>query len=282
MQEGYYVTRTYEAGNVGEKTKFFVPGTRPTGKVRRKDRDAVRKQEQNAYSAQKTLARILNANFQAGDLLMGLDISAKGMEKALGWGRRNGVSVDSTDETVRMDAVREAASHELDCCLRRVKGRLKKQGQELKAAYITSDMDGQTGEAVRVHFHLVVNAGTEWAFLEAWEKTGYGRVSWTALWEGQDDRTPIAEYLIRQVRRIPDAKKYRSTRNLVRPQPKDRIALSGAELRVPAGGKLIYRQEYRQGGNQYIRYTLPEKKQKKRSTMPEVPQTAGEIQKTEA
>ena len=58
MQEGYWVVRTYEAGAVGEKTKFFVQGSRPTGKIRRKDRDAARKQEQNEYSAQKALARL--------------------------------------------------------------------------------------------------------------------------------------------------------------------------------------------------------------------------------
>ena len=259
MQEGYWMTRTYEAGPVGEKTKFFIPGSRPTGKVRRKDREKARKQEQNEYSAQKALARLINANFVAGDLLMGLDYSEAGMERLLAWGRENGLEVDAEDEAVRMDAIWEAASHQLDLALRRVKNRLKKRGVVLKAIYATSDMDGQTGESVRVHHHLVVKDGVQEAFLDAWEKCGLGGVSWTPLWKEQDDRTPIAEYIIRQVRRIPDAKKYRSTRNLERPQPKDRIALSDAELRVPVGGKLLFRQEYKPGRPQYIRYTLPAK-----------------------
>ena len=262
MQEGYWVVRTYEAGAVGEKTKFFVRGSRPTGKLRRKDKDAVKKQEQNEYSAQKALARLINANFTEGDLLMGLDYSEEGMAKILDWARENGLNVDSEDAAEQMDAIWEAASHELDNALRRVKRRLKKQGVELKAVYATSDMDGETGETVRVHHHLVVNAGTQEAFLDAWEKCGMGGVAWTHLWKDQDDRTPIAEYIIRQVRRIPDAKKYRSTRNLLRPQPKDRVALSDAELRVPAGGKLLFRQEFKPGRPQYIRYTLPPKKQK--------------------
>lgn len=262
MQEGYWVVRTYEAGAVGEKTKFFIQGSRPTGRPRRKDRDAVRKQEQNEYSTQKTLARLINANFTSGDLLMGLDYSEEGMQRILGWARENGLPVDSEDETERMDAVWEAASHELDNALRRVKRRLKKQGLDLKAVYATSDMDGETGEAVRVHHHLVVDAGTQNAFLDAWEKIGLGGVNWTPLWKDQEDRTPVAEYIVRQVRRIPDAKKYRSTRNLIRPQPKDRIALSDAELRVPAGGKLLFRQEFKPGRPQYIRYSLPPKRQK--------------------
>lgn len=262
MKEGYWVVRTYEAGAVGEKTKFFVQGSRPTGKINRRDKNAVRKQEQNEYAAQKALARLINANFSNGDLLMGLDYSEEGMKKITDWGRENGLNVDSEDPIEQMDAIWEAASHELDNTLRRVKRRLKKQGLELKAVYATSDMDGTTGEAVRVHHHLVVNAGTQEAFLDAWEKCDMGGVAWTVLWNDQEDRTPIAEYIIRQVRRIPDAKKYRSTRNLLRPQPKDRIALSEAELRVPTGGKLLFRQEFKPGRPQYIRYTLPPERQK--------------------
>lgn len=258
MKEGYWVIRTYEAGPIGEKTKFFVPGDRPTGKLRRKDTDAVRKQEQNAYSAQKTLARILNENFAAKDLLMGLDYSDEGLEKLREHGRKKGLPVDSQDEQEAMDALWQAASCMLDNALRRVKRRLGEQ-QELKAVYITSDMDGQTGETVRVHHHLVVNAGVQEAFLSAWEKFGLGGVSWTPLFEIQEDRTGIAEYFIRQVRRIPDAKKYRSTRNLKRPKPKDRIALSDAEVRVPVGAQLLYRQEFKPGQPQYIRYRIPRK-----------------------
>lgn len=253
MKEGYWVIRTYEAGPIGEKTKFFVPGDRPTGKLRRKDRDAIRKAEQNAYSAVKTLARLLNENFKAKDLLMGLDYSEEGLEKVKAWGRKQGLPIDSENEQEAQDALWEAASHMMDNALRRVKRRLT-EDQELRAVYITSDMDGQTGEIVRVHHHLVVNAGTQDAFLSAWEKYGLGGVSWTPLYELQEDRTSIAEYFIRQVRRIPEAKKYRSTRNLRRPKPKDRIALSDAEVRVPAGAQLLFRQEYKPGQAQYIRY----------------------------
>lgn len=265
--DGYYVIRTYEAGSIGEKTKFFVPGKKPEGKLSRRQRDAIRKAEQNEYSAQKALARGINANFRTGDLLMGLDYNDKGLQRVIDWGRDNGLPVDSADETQRQDAIWEAASHELEIALRRVKNRLKKQGLELKAYYCTSDMDGETGEIVRVHHHLVVNKGVENAFVEVWEKFGLGGVSWTPLRANQVDRTPIAEYFIKQVRRIPDAKKFRSTRNLVRPKPKNRVVYTDNELMVPKGGVLVYRQEYqnRQGvvteyGNrqaQYIRYVLP-------------------------
>ena len=263
MKEGYYVVRTYEAGTVGEKIKFFVPGDRPTGKLRRKERDAARKAEDNKHAAEKELARILNANFNGDDLLLGLDYAEQGMDKILKWGRKQGLAVDAEDERVRADAIWECAAHELDNCIRRVKRILAKEGRELKAVYATSDMDGETEEMVRVHHHLVISKEDKQAFLTAWQEKGLGGVDWAPMWDCQQDRTPIAKYIIRQVRRIPDAKKYRTTRNLVRPRPKDRIALSGAELRVPANATLLFRAMYdRPGAAQYIRYILPRKEKK--------------------
>lgn len=270
MKEGYFCIRTYEAGLIGEKTKFFVPGKRAeNGKLSRRQRNAIRKQEQNEYSALKALARLINANFVSGDLLLGLDYNDAGMERILKWGRAHGLEVDSEDEAVRQDAVWEAAAHELDIALRRVKRHLEKEGKELIAIYTTSDMDGDTGELVRVHHHLLVKKEAREAFLKAWEKFGLGGVNWKSLWDNQIDRTPIAEYILKQVRRIPDAKKYRSTRNLIRPVPKTRVVYTDNELKVPRGGTLIFRQEMKNGPtvgrgdlsrqSQYIRYILPEK-----------------------
>ena len=82
MQEGYWVIRTIKAGQVGEKTKFWVPGKRPE-KSGRRTRSEIKKQEQNDYACVKTLARLINANFHPGDLLMGLDYNADGYRKVL-------------------------------------------------------------------------------------------------------------------------------------------------------------------------------------------------------
>ena len=64
-----------------KRRSFFVPGARPT-RSKRRLRDAARKQAQNEYSAEKALARLLNANFTEGDLLLGLDYSDEGSH---GW-----------------------------------------------------------------------------------------------------------------------------------------------------------------------------------------------------
>ena len=256
MKEGHWVIRTHQAGAVGEKTKFWVPGKRPGGKSRKNEKAQIRKQEQNEYSSLKQAARILNANFTKRDVLLGLDYSGKGMEKLEKWIAKKGIILEELDEAERLQIYWDAADHELTNCLRRAKAQAKKLGVELKAFYITSDMDPRTGETVRVHHHLVINREAVPAFEQAWKNLG--SVDWETLWSYQEDRFDLAEYLLKQVRRIPDAKKYKTTRNLIRVKPKDRIVLSDAELRVPRHAKLVYRQEFSKPGQpQYIRYVLP-------------------------
>lgn len=255
-REGYWVIRTYKAGSVGEKTKFWVPGKRPDKSISRRQRDAIRKREQNEYSAVKRLARILNMYFTSGDIFLGIDYGQKGMQKLEKWLKAQGVDLEQLDEAERIEAIYNAADHELVNCLRRAGRRAKVAGVEIKAAFITSDMDGKTGEKERVHHHLVINREAKEYFVEAWGKLG--GVTWDPMWGNQEDRTDVAAYMIRQVRHRPDAKKFRTTRNLKPPVPKDRIVNSDAELQVPRGGKLLFRREFsRSEQPQYIRYVLP-------------------------
>lgn len=259
MAEGYWVVRTYEAGAVGEKTKFWVAGARPEKRSRKKEMEAAKKQEQNEYSALKNASRLINANFGAGDLLIGLDYSEAGMARLERYAAESPAEGEN-EETAHMEAIRRAAERELRLCLRRVKRELAKDGTQLRYLAVTSDMDGDTGEAVRVHHHIIVNEEGKEAFVQKW--ASLGGVEWETLRE-QVDYIRLAEYLLRQVRRVPDAKKFLTSRNLVRPEPKDRIAVSDAELRVPRGGKLLHRSEYRPGGPQYMRYMLPRERWRK-------------------
>lgn len=268
MKEGHWVVRTYEAGAIGEKTKFWVQGTRPSSRSKRKERAEIKKQEQNEYSAQKQLARLINANFTRGDLLLGLDYSPAGMDRLGKYIAEHPFQTDGCEdpEAEQMEQIRQAAEREMRLALRRVKRELAKEGVALRYIAITSDMDGDTGEAVRVHHHLIVPAEAKEAFVEKWKDLG--SVNWSPM-SAQADYTPIAEYFIRQVRRVPDAKKYISSRNLVRPQPKDRVVLSDAEVRVPKGGQLLHRNEFKPGRPQYIRYVLPEDRWKRAKIPPD-------------
>lgn len=257
MKDGYWVVRTYEAGQVGEKTKYFVLGDR-TRRNRRKEESSIKKQEQNEYSAKKRLARLINANFTHGDILLGLDYSDASYKKLERSARKAAPDYDSLPEEDQLRCIREAAAQEMVNYLRRVKRALEKEcrADELKYVAITSDMDGDTKETVRVHHHLIVPASCEHIIRVKW---GHGGTYCKPL-SKQEDYMPIAEYLIAQVRGELNAKKFVSSRNLIRPQPKDRIAVSDAEIRVPRNCKLIQRAEYKRGAPQYIRYILPEKK----------------------
>lgn len=337
MKDGYWVIRTYVAGQVGEKIKFWVPGTKPKGRMTRRNRSDIRKAAQNEESSERQMARLINANFRPGDLLLGLDYAPEALlrleleaaggtglradailgESGIG-GRQSAVHTGgkrrraggahcaplqdagkggahceqlhgradsprymdglrredraraaggrgkgrtanrgpSLTEPQRMDALRDAADRTLANCIRRVKRELAKDGIELKYISVTADVDGKTGEAVRVHHHLIIKREARDAFLHKWQDLGLGGVSWSPL-EKQDDYLEIAKYLLAQARRSREGEhKYTASRNLVRPQPKDRVAASSSEVRVPKGCRLLHRQEFKPGKAQYIRYRI--------------------------
>ena len=207
--EGYYVIRTYEAGKIGEKTKFFVPGSRSdTVRGRRREASAIKKAEQNEYSSTKALARLINANTSRLSVFVGLDYSDEGLARV----KRRASEMAKADGKVyrrmkvaeREDYIFEAAAHEAELVLRRVARSCKEAGIPFSYIVVTSDRNGETGEAVRIHHHLIVSADCEQIFREKWEKLG--TVSHTKV-RKQEDYFVLATYLMDQVRRIPAAKK---------------------------------------------------------------------------
>lgn len=241
MREGYWVIRTWENGPIGEKVKYWVAGQKPPKNSRRLKTET-NKQLANENSASKRLARLLNLNFPrgAGGCLVGLDYSGDGLLYIGGEG--------GGEEWA--DKLYKAAHHQLQLWLRRVRRTCKREGVPFRYVAVTSDMDGKTGEHKRVHHHVVINAEAVEIALGKWE---LGSTHCKRLWRVHD-QSGLAEYLMDQVRRLPDQKKYIPSRNLRQPKPKDRIARSEAELVTPRGARLLYRREFRIGGAQYIRY----------------------------
>ena len=260
QKDGYWVVRTYKAGLLGEKTKFWVPGKRPDKKLSRRQRNLIKKQSQNEYSAVKRFARDLHHNFVGDDSFLTLDYSKAGYDRLEKWAKDQGIDLDTLTEESRREVIWAAAEHELGLCLRRAQNRAKQAGVEIKAMLTTSDQkyDRKLQEymQVRVHHHMIINREAVAFFQEAWEKLGNNKDKFLSTYG--EDWTELADYIVSQVRRIPDAKKYRSTRTVIHPEPKDRIVSSDAELQVPRGGKLLFRREFtRSGQPQYIRYILP-------------------------
>lgn len=245
MAEGYWVIRSYRAGMIGEKIKYWVPGRKPSKSERRVKSD-IKQQQRNEANAIKRLARIFHANFAVGYVLLGLGYSDEGLAKTA-----KGLDPAGEDYANRLY---HAAHHQVRLWRDRVRKACQAAGIEMKCVIVTSDMDGKTGEYVRVHHHVVINAEALAIAVGKWKLGGTHHKGLN----GDIDRTELAAYLLNQVRRLPDEKKYIASRNLVIPQPKDRVAQGGAELAVPKGGQLLHRAEYSPGAPQYIRYILPE------------------------
>lgn len=171
----------------------------------------------------------------------------------------NGAECNEMTDGEAWNRLREAAEKQMALWLRRVK---RKFGGKIKALMITSDVDHETGELVRVHHHIVFAAeGISWDLLrKEWKQ---GSVDIKQL-RAQPDYTPIANYLMRQVRRQPDKKKYRVTQGMEMPKIEERVVLSNSEIRAPAGANVLERSEFSADSiGQYIRY-VPKKREYRR------------------
>ena len=180
------------------------------------------------------------------------------------------------DAQEALAAVRTAADKQMSLWLRRVKRKYAAQGgnAKIKALIITSDVDHKTGELVRVHHHIVmaVEGGISWDLLQAEWKLGSVDIRQLRT---QPDYTPIATYLMRQVRRQPDAKKYRVTQGMEMPQVEERVVLSHAEIKAPAGANVLERSEFSiDCVGQYIRY-VPKKREYRRKRTAEWKEAGG-------
>lgn len=251
MADGYWCTRTYQAGPVGEKIRFWVPGKRPEGRGAIKKDRRLKKAAQHTADAIKSLARDLNENFREGDLLIGLDYSDRALQDLRD--KIPGFYVMTEEE--QLEAEWLAARHELQLFVLRLQRHAKKQGIQVRyGGAVTSDLDEATGETVRVHHHVVVNRECRELLLSCW---GKGGVDYEPL-SAQPDYTPIAAYLLQQVRHVEDAKTYTSSRNLRRPEPRDKISRGDTVLRAPRGALLLDAGRNVPGQVQYVRYVIPD------------------------
>ena len=78
----------------------------------------------------------------------------------------------------------------------------------------------------------------------------------------QDDLTPVAVYMLRQVRRVPEKKKYRCSMGMEKPVIEERFVLGQAEIRVQTGAKVLERQYAQENVSQYVRYKRREAKKR--------------------
>ena len=242
---GYWMIRTIRSGNVIEKSQFYV-GERKIRSDRKKGSSSRAKLEQNKNGAVRVLARTINCNWAAGDLLL-------------------------TGEFDEAHLPSDAAACDRIAALfwRRLGRELKKVGVQLKGIWSTADKDAETGEPKRLHVHALISAeGVELK----WEDgklvaAEIGGRELKTIWQmgglnvkplrEQEDYTPLAVYFIRQASERPDGKKYHPTRNLRKPVIEaERVSAYPRVLRAP-GGAIVHEIGHydEESGSHYIRYT---------------------------
>lgn len=233
------------SGRAVELSSVWVSANTKPRRNKRKGTTTAQKQDENERDCVKRLARMINCNFSHGDLFLTLKYDDEGFARLAKNALANRKEGQDTE-----DAVLEAAERDCRNYLRRMKRALEKQGIELKYIMSTSDMDGEGGEIVRPHHHLIIPRVT---FEEAAKLWTLGSVEYQIL-KDQDDYTPLALYICRQVRRRPDAKKYNPSRNLKKPIVNERWAEPGEELKPDRHAKLMARNQWEPGKPQYIRF----------------------------
>lgn len=113
----------------------------------------------------------------------------------------------------------EAAKRQLRRFLARLKYACDRQGAELRWLAVTSDIDGESGETVRVHHHLFLSGGLSFEQISAcWRERGGRRIGRINIDRLQADRdfniSGKAYYFGRQGR---GQKRWSGSRNLVKP-----------------------------------------------------------------
>ena len=241
-KEGMYMITKIISGSVVERRKTYV-GHRPSRRgARIKGASSEKKQENNRQQAILALARTLNCNYSHGDGYLTLSFTDDALAACGG----------------TLEGAKKAGRKFLD----RVAYRMKKHGKVLKWVIAPSELDGETGELVRVHVHVVISGhglrledGVFWLYDEKLEDVwGNGEVDVQIL-RRQKDYYPLARYLILQARGVADEKKYSVSRNMVKPKVEHLYTYSPAPLRVPTGASALPGTRYDpEAGVNFVRY----------------------------
>lgn len=244
-ERGRWMIIRRTSGKVVELSTVWVPANTKPRRNRRKGTTTAQKHDENERDAIKRLARLINANFSHGDLFLTVKYDDEGFGQIV----KEAMATKGEGENIE-DAVLRCAEKESRNYLRRLKRTLDKQDVELKFINSTSDMDGETGEIVRPHSHIIL---PRVSFEEAANQWHLGSVEYQIL-RDQDDYTALAAYIVKQVRRRPDAKKWTASRNLKKPIINERWAEPGEILKPDRHGKLTGRNQWEAGKPQYIRF----------------------------
>ena len=229
------VRRVYQTGSFREvcdvwaSDRYRPRGARIKGNARKSQMDA------NMKAAQRELTRILNGNYsyERGSLLCSL-------------------SFDQEPES------REEAKKLFNKCWKELRKICRQNGRELKVCGVISDVDGDTGEKVRLHVHVVLDGCTMEQVRECWK---LGVVDCRTI-RKEKTHARLAAYLLKQCRCEPNEKKWFTSRNLERTKLLSETEIIGSpKYRLPKGAEIIAQGEYcpEEGKLLYLQIQMPEK-----------------------
>ena len=251
--------RVYRARNgVEERTRFWVSDqARPrTGRKA----STPRKQEANRHQAIHVLGRLLNNNFEQGDLFLSPGYDSRAFREL----RRRAYA--GLKKSAKPEEKRNAILAEAEKDGRNFIRRLREDGaRDLRYVLVPSDVNPDTGDPVQVHLHIVVSGDQFQLVNKALTLQGrtlvelWGRsqsVEYEFLRGGSYNK--LAAYLIRNTRDIKDRKRYTTSRNLERivPEEYETTESPAEDFRIPAGATV---EEWQRDpainrAMQYVRY----------------------------
>ena len=236
-----YNKKMYTAGETIEIEKVF--STHP-GKKRSKHTKPTPEgmKKYNERLAEDNFRRIINANFEHNDLHIVLTY------------RKNKRPPPGE------------AGEQLEKVIRTARMKYKKIGLDLKCVAVTGyteDKDGmpedEKHDEVAVHHHLIANYADIRIWTEIWKD--FGRV-WFFPLDNRGDYSQLANYIIRHSHDLfrsedaPGRKRYRYTKNLIKPKPKEEAVQADSWTKdpKPLKGYFIDRDSIRYGVSEKTGY----------------------------
>lgn len=194
-----------------------------TGAVRRRaprtaGKSSLKKIAQNEKSSIRRLARIINTNFDAGDL----------------W-----ITLKYSDDRLPSDKV--AAKKCVAKFLRNVSRAYKKQtGTKLRYILCTSDNSSKNDAPARLHHHLAMDRAAYELICKYWPQD---EVNYRVL-DGRKDHTDLAQYILKNASKEANEKAWSTSRGLDKPIVTEPEPVDDFEIKNPKNSKVCEKHVY--------------------------------------
>lgn len=208
----------------------------PTGASVRKPRGTRRagssseqKIRANEKQSRRNLARVINCNFEAGDLLVSLKYDERHLPPQAHTGDAPGSEGYAAAETV------------LGKYLTRLRREYRKAtGHALRAVWVTANHSPKRDAPARLHHHLLLPADAMELSRKLWEKHGGRGTFMCESLDNRGDHSDLAGYLYANVAgELPGKRRWSCSRGMERPIYTEPVEVADPEEILPEHGSVI-------------------------------------------